>query len=455
MEKNAIKSKQSAKLVEGAVGRLLVKLTIPMIFGMISMVIFNLVDTFFVGQLGTKELAALSFTFPVVLVVHSLALGLGIGASVVISRAIGEGNHHEVQRLTTDALCLSVIIVAFFIIIGLFTIEPLFRLLGATPELLPLIKDYMKIWYFGMIFVVFPMVGNNAIRATGDTKTPALIMMFAALVNAILDPFLIFGLGPFPRLEIAGAAIATVIGRAITFIVALYVLSHREKMITLAKTTAKSVFDSWRRILYIGLPTAGTRMIIPIGIGVITRLIASYGEESVAAFGVSSRIEFFAISVIAALSVVLSPFVGQNWGASKYDRVKKGLKYSKQFSIGWGFAVFVLLAIFARPIAAIFSENSIVVSTIVTYLRIVPIGYGLLGILMLSTSVLNVLNKPIHATILSITQMFLLYIPMAFFGSYFFGIPGIFIALALSYFISGIAAHIVQGRIMEIEERIV
>ncbi|MCK4494756.1 MAG: MATE family efflux transporter, partial [Candidatus Aminicenantes bacterium] len=132
MEKNVIKSKQSAKLVEGAVGRLLVKLTIPMVFGMISMIIFNLVDTLFVGRLGTKELAALSFTFPVVLIIHSLALGLGIGASAVISRAIGEGNHHKVQRLTTDALCLSVIIVAFFIIIGLFTIEPLFRLLGAT-----------------------------------------------------------------------------------------------------------------------------------------------------------------------------------------------------------------------------------------------------------------------------------------------------------------------------------
>jgi len=407
MEKNAIKSKQSAKLVEGAVGRLLVKLTIPMVFGMISMIIFNLVDTLFVGRLGIKELAALSFTFPVVLVIHSLALGLGIGASAVISRAIGEGNHHKVQRLTTDGLSLSVI-----------------------------------------------MVGNNAIRATGDTKTPAIIMMFAALINTILDPILIFGLGPFPRLEIAGAAIATVISRAITFIVALYVLSHREKMITLEKTTLRSVLDSWKRILYIGLPTAGTRMIIPIGIGVITRLIASYGAEPVAAFGVSSRIEFFAVSVIAALSAVLAPFVGQNWGASKYDRVKTGLKYSKQFSIGWSLAIFILLAVFARPIAAIFNENSIVISTVVIYLRIVPFGYGLYGVLMLSTSVLNVLNKPIHATILTVTQMFLLYIPMAFIGSYFFGIQGIFIALALSYFVSGIVAHIVQGKIMAIEERI-
>ena len=449
-----MRSNKRAILIEGAIGKLLVKLTIPMVFGMISMIIFNLVDTLFVGRLGTKELAALSFTFPVVLVIHSLALGLGIGASAVISRAIGEGNHHKVQRLTTDGLGLAVIIVAFFVIIGLFTIEPLFRLLGATPELLPLIKDYMKIWYFGMLFVIFPMIGNNAIRATGDTKTPAIIMMFAALINTILDPILIFGLGPFPRLEIAGAAIATVISRAITFIVALYVLSHREKMITLAKTTAKSVFDSWRQILYIGLPTAGTRMIIPIGIGVITRLIASYGAEPVAAFGVSSRIEFFAVSVIAALSAVLAPFVGQNWGASKYDRVKTGLKYSKRFSIGWSFAVFVLLAVFARPIAAIFSENSIVISTIVVYLRIVPFGYGLYGVLMLSTSVLNVLNKPIHATILTVTQMFILYIPMAFIGSYFFGIQGIFIALALSYFVSGIVAHIVQGKIMAIEERI-
>lgn len=443
-----MKSNQKAVLIDGAIGKLLIKLTIPMIFGMIGIVAFNLVDTFFVGRLGTSELAALSFTYPVVLIINSLALGLGTGASALISRAIGRGDHHEVQRLTTDSLSLALLIVAFIVIIGSFTIEPLFRLLGATPEILPLIKQYMRIWYFGMIFVVVPMVGNNAIRATGDTKTPALIMMLAAIANSIMDPLLIFGLWRFPRLEIAGAAIATVIARATTFSVALYVLYRRERMITLEPTPFKSILNSWKQILYIGIPTAATRMVIPLGIGVITRLIASYGPERVAAFGVSARIEFFAMTAVSALAVILGPFVGQNWGARKFDRVKTGIKDSKQFSIVWSLAIFALLAILARPIAGIFNKNPVVISTIALYLRIVPIGYGLYGVLLISASVLNVLRKPIHAAMLTITQIFVLYIPLAFLGSYLFGVKGIFAALAVSYLISGIIAHFTQGKIL-------
>ena len=179
-----------ARLIEGSVGRLLVRLTVPMILGIVSMVAFNLADTFFVSRLGSTALAALSFTFPVVLVINSIALGMGIGASAVISRAIGEGNEDRVRRLTTDSLSLSLIIVFVFVIIGQLTLDPLFRILGATRELVPLITQYMRIWYWGMIFVVVPMVGNNAIRAGGDTKTPGFIMGAVAGLNFLIDPML-------------------------------------------------------------------------------------------------------------------------------------------------------------------------------------------------------------------------------------------------------------------------
>ena len=138
---------KNAKLIEGPVQKTLIRLTIPMMLGMLGMIIFNLSDTFFVGQLGTNQLAALSFTFPVVLVVGSLAMGLGIGASAVISRAIEEGNHYKVKRLTTDSLTLSLIFVGFFALFGLITINPLFRLLGASGEVLTYISQYMTIWY--------------------------------------------------------------------------------------------------------------------------------------------------------------------------------------------------------------------------------------------------------------------------------------------------------------------
>jgi putative MATE family efflux protein len=426
-----------ARLIDGPVGSTLLKLTVPMLFGMLGMVMFNLVDTFFVGQLGANELAALGFTFPVVMVVASMSMGLGIGTSSVISRAIGEGNQSRVQRLTTDSLALAVSVAAGVIILGLLTVDPVFRLLGATSEILPLIREYIIIWYVGVIFVIIPMVGNNAIRATGDTKTPSIIMLVAVVVNIVLDPLLIFGIGPFPRLELAGAAIATVIARASTFVVAVWVLAYREKMLNFARPPLDALLASWKQILHIGLPAAGTNLIMPLAIGIITSLVSAYGTPAVAAFGAASRVEMLAIAMVMALSAGLSPLVGQNWGAGQPERVRTAVAYSQSFALLWGALLFALLFLASRPIATMFNDDPAVVTAMSLYLSIAPLGYGLQGVLLLSNSVLNVLGKPLRASALMFLQMFVLYIPLAHAGSYLFGLTGIFSAVATANIIAG------------------
>lgn len=188
-----------ATLVEGNIKKQLFQMTWPMIFGMLGLVVFNLVDTYFIGQLGVKQLAAMGFTFPVVTLINSFALGLGIGTSALVSRALGQGNHDQAARITTDSLVLAILLAACISIVGLLTIDPVFNMLGAEEDVLFYIKQYMSIWYMGSVFVVIPMVGNNAIRATGDTRTPALVMVVAGLSNAIMDYLLIFGIGIFPK----------------------------------------------------------------------------------------------------------------------------------------------------------------------------------------------------------------------------------------------------------------
>lgn len=432
-----------AKLIDGHIGKTLARMTIAMTLGMVGMVAFNLVDTFFVGRLGTDQLAALSFTFPVILIVTSVALGLGFGASAVISRAIGEGDHHKVKRLTTDSLLLALLVVFGFVTIGQFTIEPLFKSLGATAQILPYIKTYMRIWYLGMPFVVVPMVGNNAIRATGDAKTPSIIMLIAVTVNTILDPLFIFGIGPFPELGIKGAAIATIFSRFTTFSVALWVLAKREKMISFKIPKLTEVINSWKKVLFIGVPIAGARIIIPITIGIITRMVSAYGIKAVAGFGVASRIEFFSLAVIQALASVLGPFIGQNLGARKFDRVHTAINMSHRFSIFWEIVVWIILISFRTAIAGIFNEDPQVISTISLYLIIVPLSYTLQGVFILSTTALNVMHKPLHAAGLTIFQMFVLYIPLALLGSHLFGLTGIFAAVTVSYIFSGIIARII------------
>ncbi|MCP5050891.1 MAG: MATE family efflux transporter [bacterium] len=426
-----------AKLVEGPVGKTLVKLTIPMFFGIMSMIAFNLIDTYFVGRLGTTELAAMSFTFPVVYIISSIALGLGTGAAAAISRAIGVGDSHRVRRLTTDGLMLSFVIVLFFIGIGMLTIEPFFRLLGASEETLPFIKQYMTIWYPGMIFLIIPMVGNNAIRATGDAKTPGMIMVFAMLINLVLDPLLIFGIGPFPRWGLEGAAAATVIARASTLIIALRVLYSREKMITLKPPKFSEALKSWKEVLYVGLPAAGTHLIIPISMAVVTRLVSEYGKEAVAGLGVATRVEALALTVFMAISAIIVPFVGQNMGSKKMDRVREAVKLCQKFSLIWCGALFLLFLLIARPLAGMFDDNPIVIDTIVSYLWIISVTYGLQAILMVNGSVFNGLNKPMPAAALSILKMLILYIPLAYIGSDLWQTNGIFGAAAVSNIIAG------------------
>ncbi len=443
------KKSERASLTQGTIRTQIIHLTVPMMFGMLGISIFNIVDTIYVGRLGTGPLAALSFTYPVVLVLNSIALGMGIGASSVLARALGSGDHNRVIRYTTDSLSLSFIFIVFFVVLGELTLDPLFRLLGAREEILQMVKQYMQIWYAGLLFVVFPMVGNSAIRALGDTKTPGTIMMIAAAVNMIVDPLLIFGIGPFPKWGIRGAAVATVFSRSITFLVALYVLGIREKIITLKKTAFKNVTDSWKKILFVGGPAAVTRLIVPVAAGIITALLASTGPQAVAGFGAAVKFERFALLFTMALAAVMAPFTGQNFGAGKYDRIYKGIQFSSILSMGTGALLLVVMFIFARPLASVFTKDPAVIAVTALYFRIVPFSYGLQGIFNISSMILNALNKPFHATLLSVIQMFVLYIPLAYAGKILFGITGIFLSLVVSYTLSGTVSWFLVHRTIE------
>lgn len=433
-------------LTEGAIGNRLVKLTLPMVWGIFALVAFNLADTYYVGQLGTNQLAAMSFTFPVVMTLGSLAMGLGIGASSIIARAIGQGDRSRVQRFTTNSLTLGVAAVALLSSIGLLTIDPLFKALGASSEVLPYVRQYMQIWYFGMVFLVVPMVGNSAIRASGDTLIPSLIMTCSAGFNILLDPLLIFGLWGLPELGLSGAALATVFSRAVTLIASLLVLKFKKDMLSSHFPDLEETLACWRDILYVGLPAAGTSMITPISIGIITSLLAVHGSVTVAGFGVASRVESFAMIVLMALAASISPFVGQNWGAGKHGRVAKALQQSYLFCLGWGVLMAVLLAAAASSIVPLFNNNEEVVAIATTYLWIVPVSYGTAGIIQVTNSALNALGRPIPAVIITVLRMFVLYIPLAYLGSYWLGATGIFMAATVSNVLVGIAAYLWSRR---------
>lgn len=417
----------------------LVRMTLPMLAGMLTLMTFNLVDTFFVGMLGTEQLAALSFTFPVSFTLISLAIGLSIGTSAVIAKALGAG---ELSAARTDgqvALWLSAILVAILALAGYLLTEPMFTAMGASASVLAYIRQYMDIWFIGAVLLVLPMVGNAVLRAAGDTRTPSLIMAGSGLVNAILDPILIFGVGPIPALGIQGAAIATVISWLVGSILIIHLLVKRDLITTSAIALAEAIAVC-RKILRIGAPAAGANMLTPLAMAVLTAIMASYGEAAVAAFGVGARLESIACLVVLALSMTLPPLVSQNFGAGLLHRVQQAYRDSGRFVMLWQFAVFVVLAALAPLLAKLFSSDSEVVRIICWFIWIVPLGYGLQGVIILTNSSFNALHRPGSALVLSIIRLFVFYVPLAWLGGQLYGVIGLFVGCVVANIITAAIA---------------
>jgi MATE family, multidrug efflux pump len=337
--------------------------------------------------------------------------------------------------------------------VGLTTIEPLFRALGATDAMMPYIEQYMTIWYPGMIFYIIPIVGNNIIRATGDTFTPSVVMIVGVVINAVLDPILIFGWGPIPPLGVAGAAIATVIARAITLVVALWVLYHREHLLGSPWPGYRALISSWKTILRIGLPVAISNAIIPVAYGLITRIVAGFGPEIVAGFGVAHRIESFGLALIYALSTGISPFVGQNFGAGRIDRIQEALRFAKRFSLGWGALLLATFLLLGRTLPTYFDSNPRVVQSASLYLWIVSASMGLRGVHLITWTALNVLHRPYDAMFLESLLAFGLWIPLAYFGAHLAQIGGLYCGLSLANILAGFTAYLWIDRVTAKQQR--
>ncbi len=431
-----------AKLTEGPVGRHLVKMTVPMLLGISTMMAQGLIDAWFLGKVGDRALAAFSFGFPILMIITSVAIGLSAGTSSVVARAIGAEDYRRARRLTTDSLILSFLITGTLGLIGILTIEPLFRLLNAPQDMIPMIRSFMTILYSGIPFMVVGMVATGSMRATGDTLLPGKLMIAAALLNIVLDPIFIFGLGPIPAMGLDGAATAALLARGAMFIGAVYLLAKRLKMISFNRPDPKELVASWRDILHVGLPAAGTNAIIPVAVAVITGMIGRYGPEAVAGFGVASRIESMVLVIYYALSSVIGPFVGQNLSAGKERRIQLSLRQCAIFCLGSGLVLALLLALLSTSLPGLFSDNPDVLRVATLFLLIAPISYGAYGIVMVVNAAFNGLGKPMPGVYISVARMIGLYVPFAFIGQRLFDVAGIFAAYAVANLLSGLLGYL-------------
>ena len=433
-------------LTTGPVARHLRRQATPFGLGLVAIFSFEAADLFFISKLGDAPLAAVSFAMPVIWLIYGIGIGFEAGAASCVSRAIGRRDRVQAARLTTDTMVLGVMVASLLALAGLATIDPVFSLLGATPELMPLIHEYMGVWYWVAPLDIALWTSLASIRARGNTLLESKVITGAAILNLILDPIFIFGLFGFPRLEVAGAALATLVSTSCMLLFTLAWLHFRLKVYANPLAPLKTIFASWRHMLTIGIPAMITNAIIPVSSGIVVALIATFGVEAVAGFGVAMRIEPMFLIAFYALSAVSSPFFGQNFGSGQFDRLFEARRVVARFCLGFGLVLAVVLILIAKPLTGLFSESDPIQSVAVHYLWMVSISYGAYGLVMSVNASFNGMGKPVPGVIISGCRVIAVFLPLAFLGRYLIGLEGLFAATTISNLLMGGIAFAWLGR---------
>ncbi|ALE17352.1 Multi antimicrobial extrusion protein (Na(+) /drug antiporter), MATE family of MDR efflux pump [Altererythrobacter epoxidivorans] len=439
---------ENAKLIRGPIRGHLVSQTLPMIIGVAAIMSIGLVDAYFIGQLGKDALAAISFIFPVSVAITSLGVGIMVGINSVVARALGEGDDEKAARRANFGILVAI---ATGLVIGALLyllLDPLFRLMQAPDDLMPLIETYMRPYALGFPLMLTIMGMNGVLRGQGEARRTSIVSISYAAANWVLDPLLITGAFGYEGLGMVGAAYATIIGWAIGVAVAIRLLKHTVISIDLALVRNCHVKDPLLAILRVAGPAAFSNAINPIGLSVLTALIASQGADAVAGFGAAGRLQSFAVVPLLGLSGAIGAIVGQNWGAGRPDRSRLAMLEAGLFCIGWGLAIAVLLYFQGDWFAGFFSEDPQVQRYFTDYLRIAAWGYAGFGLLIVGNGALNAIDRASFALGQSAARVFLVMLPIAWFLRPDWGASAIFAAELAANLAGGLVSAFLVWRLL-------
>jgi len=421
----------------------------PFSLAIIALISTGIVDTIYLGRLedperpklAIKALAALTFAFPLTFIGNSANIGLGAGTMSAVARALGEGDRERSKRHGAAAILMAFTVMTVLVSLMILAAPFLLRVASAKGDVFDMALLYLSISLPGLVIVSIASMSNNVLRANGEAALPSSIMIMAAIINILLDPFLIFGWGPFPRLEIQGAAIATLTGNICGALFGFYIVFFHRKAISFAGMTLGSIKRAWKIIGRVGVPAAGTNMIVPVAIYVAVSILGlTLSEVDVAAFGVASRAELISVGMLYALSACIGAITGRNGGAGKTARVRETFKVCYIICVIWSTLTAIILALFAEQFAGLFTKDAVLIEKIIPYFYIVPITIFAYGFVFVSAAGLNALGRPAYGLIYTIIRSLVLYIGLIYIGVNLAGLKGAFLGLAATNLISGFIA---------------
>ena len=426
------------QILGGKILPTLLRLSVPAIIAFTFHTTFNFVDRLFVSRLGAIELGALGMAFTVQSILITIGSGTGIGASSLIARFIGAGKKDKANNTAEHTLLIILGLSLFFTILGPFLTRPLFVLLGASEQMLPYILSYVNIVLYGSFFQFFAMIGNGILRGEGNTVTPMQVMILGTLVNIALDPLLIFGVGPFPALGVQGAAIATVIGRAVSCILLTVSLFGTKNIVVLNMRAFRYQGSILRGIFAVGGPTIVGQLSNSLGLSLLFILLRPYGDMAKSAFTLGFTYQQVAILPIIGIAQGSLTMTGQNFGAKEFRRVRAVIQKSLLFCMVLMSAFALVMIVGRGSLVRVFSDVAEVIRIGRSMLLIFALGFPFVAARFILSSFFQGLGKGFAAFAINFSYIILFAMPLALLLSRVIGIEGIWIGIVAGNLLSSV-----------------
>jgi putative MATE family efflux protein len=407
---------------------LLFKMSLPSIIAFLAMSLYNIIDTFWIAKISPNAIAALTICFPVQMIFGAIGMGTGVGAGSFASRMFGTGEDLKAHQTAGQAIFLSLFCGVLIILSVTFYHDQFLRFFGATKDILSLSRSYLVIVVLGSPFLFFMMMSDNLFRAGGNPNYSMYVIITSALLNAILDPFLIFGWGPLPAMGIQGAALATVISQFVMVFPSSYFLIISSFKYYLKWQYLIPNFLIVKSIYRVGLPSSVVNLAMSLTLTIHNHILGNFGPLAIATLGLNFRINGIVMMVLSGIGCGVMPLVGFNYGAHQYERLMHIVRVAAKLSFLVATISCLIIEIFAHPILTIFTIGPELLTIAVPALRIYISMLILLGPVLIWISMFNGLGNGLTSMCLLLTRHLVFLVPLLFILPPWFGLNGVWLA---------------------------
>lgn len=416
-----------------SIPKVVLKNAVPAIISMLVILVYNMADTFFVGQTGDElQVAAVSLATPVFLLFMATGTLFGIGGTSIISRAFGKGEKEYAKRVSSFCFYMSIIVGIVFILLFQLFMSGILNIIGTSEDTRELTRSYLNIVSWSAPFVIVSTAFSNIIRAEGRSNQAMTGTMAGTIINIILDPIFIITL----KLGVSGAAWATVIGNVIAAIYYLIILLRGNTLLSIKtkdfKVNKKVLYD----VFSIGIPASLQSIMMSLSSIIANILLARHGDTSIAAYGIAIKISMIASLLQMGLGQGIQPVLGYNYGAGNMNRFNKVISFSNKLSVVMGSVLTIICYLFAEPLTHLFIDSTDVIELGVPFLKTLLLSGPILGLLFVYINALQSVGAAKYSLILSISRQGIIFIPLLFILNYFFGLNGLIYSQPIADFLS-------------------